>query len=118
MLRRLTVTEVQALVDDYLSGMSVTLVASKHHVHPHTATRWLTKSGISIRPNKIGIPPNNLMEAVNLREAGWSWKKLGTRYGCSHTAARRAILKHSALSGGTARSRRTPSTAGRQGGRG
>lgn len=92
MLRRLTVREVQALVDDYLSGMSVALVAKKHHVHPHTATRWLAKSGIPIRPNKTGILPAHLPEAVSLREAGWSWMKLGSRYGCSHTAARRAIL--------------------------
>lgn len=96
MLRRLTITEVQALVDGYLSGMSVTQVARKHHVHPDTATKWLTKSGVMIRPNKIGIPSNHLPEAVTLRQAGWSWKKLGVRYGCSHTAARRAVLNHNA----------------------
>lgn len=67
-------------------------------MHPHTATGWLTKEGISIRPNNTGIPPDRLLEAVRLREDGWSWKKLGARYGCSHTAARRAILKHLALS--------------------
>lgn len=63
-------------------------------MHPHTATLWLNRSGVNVRPNKVGISPDRVLEAVDLRENGWSWKKLGDRYGCSHTAARRAILKH------------------------
>ena len=92
MLRRLSRAEVQLLIDDYQSGMSVCEVARMHHIHPQTATLWLTKAGISIR-HKIGIPRDNLPEALSLREAGWGWKKLGAHYGCSHTAARNAILQ-------------------------
>lgn len=90
---RLSPAEVADLIADYQSGMSVAAVAKKHHVCLVTAARWLTTNGITIRPNKGGIPRNQLASAAALRNRGWSWAKIGQYYGCSHAAARTAVLR-------------------------
>jgi hypothetical protein len=54
---RLNQDQVDALVDDYQSGLSIADVAKKHHVCIVTATSWLKVRGVEIRPKFSAVSP-------------------------------------------------------------
>ncbi|GAA1549176.1 hypothetical protein GCM10009788_58800 [Nocardioides humi] len=90
--RRLNQDQVASLVADYQGGMTIKALTVKYNVRHETVSRWLAVNGVAVRPAPAGMPCGKLVEARALREAGWTWKRLGERYGCSHTAARKAVL--------------------------
>jgi len=93
---RLTPVQVAALVADYEAGAANVAVARKYGVHHETAANHLRASGAVLRPRKIGIPKTELPRAQALRAQGWMYAAIGRRYGCSRTAASRALLRFAA----------------------
>jgi len=90
---RLNASQVAQLVADYQAGASVSALTRKYRIRHETAVRWLKINGVTIRPNRVGVPKERLAKAVALRNQGWSWYQLGRHYGCSHTAVRNALLR-------------------------
>ncbi|UQX88253.1 helix-turn-helix domain-containing protein [Jatrophihabitans telluris] len=70
-------------------------VARQYGISHRTATNHLHLAGVKIRLQKTGLPEAEVANAVALREQGWTYKAIGERYGCSHTAVREAIRRAS-----------------------
>lgn len=91
---RLSAAQVADLVADYEAGLSIQKLAAKYKIRHETVARWLKRSGIEQRPLKIGIPRDRLAEALGLRKDGWSYARIGKRFGCSGTAVSSALRKY------------------------
>lgn len=78
---------------DYQAGASIQALTRKYRVRHETVRRWLDVRGVEIRLPKVGVPKELIEEAVALNTAGWGWKRLGKRYGCSSTAVRRTVMR-------------------------
>jgi hypothetical protein len=85
--------KVAAMVADYTAGMPLYTVAKRHGVRHETARRHLVRSGVAIRPMKIGIPKSDLRVAYQLRQDRWTLDAIGEKYGCSRTAVANALTK-------------------------
>ena len=90
---RLKPEQMAQLTADYESGMSVAAVAEKYGVAPETASRRLRAAGVTIRPAALAIPEPEVETARRLRAEGWSYERIGTRYGCSRAGAYKALKR-------------------------
>lgn len=91
---RLNEAQVAALVADYQSGMSTGELARKYVVDTETAARWLKLHGV-FRAHKPGMLDDQMAEVRALRDAGWTYTKIGARYGCSRTTVANVLKRAS-----------------------
>ena len=68
-------------------------VARIHNVHVDTVRRHLMLANAPILVPTPGIPDKELKNAKALRDAGWTLKAIGAKYGCSHTAVSNALKR-------------------------
>lgn len=78
----------QALAD-YASGMPSAAVGAKYGIHPKTVITNLRARGGTPRPacRQTVITGAKLEEAIQLREAGWTYTQIGKHFGVSRATA-------------------------------
>ena len=87
----LTAAEVDALVGDYLAGMSVKALAERYGIHRATVFAHLRRRNVPSRRPGLGI--DEKAEAVRLARAGVSMRAIGRRMGVDRKAVRAALVE-------------------------
>ena len=87
----LTDSEVDALVGDYLAGMSVKALAERYGIHRATVFSHLRRRKVPSRRPRLGI--DEKAEAVRLTRAGVSMRAIGRRMGVDRKAVRAALVE-------------------------
>lgn len=85
---RLAPDEVFDLVHDYEDGFTVKGLVAKYSISRTTAIAHLKREGIKTRYNKLD---SKLEEIKQLRAEGWSYARIGKRYGVVAHTVRRAL---------------------------
>lgn len=99
----LTASEVDALVGDYLAGMSVKALAERYGIHRATVFAHLRRRNVPSRRPGLGI--DEKAEAVRLARAGVSMRAIGRRMGVDRKAVRAVLVKAGLIVDGTDESR-------------
>lgn len=87
----LTASEVDALVGDYLAGMSVKALAERYGIHRATMFAHLRRRNVPSRRPGLGI--DEKAEALRLARAGVSMGAIGRRMGVDRKAVRAALVE-------------------------
>lgn len=87
----LTASEADALVGDYLAGMSVKALAERYGIHRATVFSHLRRRNVPSRRPGLGI--DEKAEAVRLARAGVSMRAIGRRMGVDRKAVRAALVE-------------------------
>ena len=87
----LTASEVDALVGDYLAGMSVKTLAERYGIHRATVFSRLRRRNVPSRRPGLGL--DEKAEAVRLARAGVSMRAIGRRMGVDRKAVRAALVE-------------------------
>ncbi len=87
----LTAAEVDALVGDYLAGMSVKALAERYGIHRATVFSHLRRRNVPSRRPGLGL--DEKAEAVRLARAGVSMRATGRRMGVDRKAVRAALVE-------------------------
>ena len=87
----LSAAEVDALVGDYLAGMSVKALAERYGIHRATVFAHLRRRNVPSRRPGLGI--DEKAEAVRLARAGISMRAIGRRMGVDRKAVRAALVE-------------------------
>ncbi|MFV0318577.1 MAG: hypothetical protein ACK5O2_16645, partial [Microthrixaceae bacterium] len=87
----LTAAEVDALVGDYLAGMSVKALAERYGIHRATVFSHLRRRNVPSRRPGLGL--DEKAEAVRLARAGVSMRAIGRRMGVDRKAVRAALVE-------------------------
>jgi IS30 family transposase len=77
--RRLSLGEVAELEQGYQAGKTVYELAAEFGVTRQTVSRHLKRRGVAMR--RQGIAERDRAEAARLRGQGWSYARLGERFG-------------------------------------
>lgn len=87
----LTAVEVDALVGDYLAGMSVKSLAETYGIHRATVCTHLRRRNVPTR--RPGMVLDEKAEAVRLARAGVSVRAIARRMGVDRKAVRRSLVE-------------------------
>ena len=87
----LTAVEVDALVGDYLAGMSVQSLAERFGIHRATVFSHLRRRNVPSRRPGLGL--DEKAEAVRLARAGVSMRAIARRMGVDRKAVRAALVE-------------------------
>ena len=87
----LTAVEVDALVGDYLAGMSVQALAERFGIHRATVVSHLRRRNVPSRRPGLGL--DEKAEAVRLARAGVSMRAIARRMGVDRKAVRVALVE-------------------------
>ena len=91
----LTASEVDALIGDYLAGMSVKALAERYGIHRATVFSHLRRRNVPSRRPGLGI--DEKAEAVRLARAGVSMRAIPESMGVDRKAVRRAMVEANAI---------------------
>ena len=91
----LTPSEVDRLVDDYLDGFSVGLLAQKYGVHRATVSKHLTRHDVVRRQH--GLTTDEAAEAVKLHGGGVSMRAIARSLGVDRKQVRVSLVEAGAL---------------------
>ena len=87
----LAAVEVDALVGDYLAGMSVKSLAEVYGIHRATVVFHLRRRNVPSRRPGLGL--DEKAEAVRLARAGVSMRAIARRMGVDRKAVRAALVE-------------------------
>ena len=87
----LTASEVDALVGDYLAGMSAKTLAERYGIHRATVFSHLRRRNVPSRRPGLGL--DEKAEAVRLARAGVSMRAIGRRMGVDRKGVRLALVE-------------------------
>jgi len=83
---------MNAVIEDYQSGLSAVATARKHGIDPQTVFNNLHKRGITPRPRSTPrLVGDALDRAVALRADGWSYNRIGQELGVSGVTVAKTI---------------------------
>ena len=88
--RRLTPDEVDLLITGYQSGKTVYQLGTEFGIHRVTVGKLLKRSGVAMR--MTGLDESDRDEITRLRNDGWSYARLGARFGVDPATVRRFLL--------------------------
>ena len=95
----ITAAEVDALVGDYLAGMSVQALAERFGIHRATVVSHLRRRNVPSRRPGLGL--DEKAEAVRLARAGVSMRAIALRMGVDRKAVRAALVEAGLILDGT-----------------
>lgn len=91
----LTPAEVDRLVDDYLTGLSVGYLAQKYGVHRATVSKHLTRHNVVRRQH--GLTKDEAAEAVKLHGVGISMRAIARTLGVDRKQVRVSLVAAGSL---------------------
>ena len=91
----LTPAEVDRLVDDYLTGLSVGYLAQKYGVHRATVSKHLTRNNVVRRQH--GLTIDEAAEAVKLHGGGISMRAIARTLGVDRKQVRISLIAAGAI---------------------
>jgi transposase-like protein len=92
---RLSPERWHQVVDQYVAGTSARELARQHGVDPQTVLTQLRKRGIAVRPNPPGaLTGDDLIEALKLRETGWTYMQIGQQFDVTGNAVAKAFARY------------------------
>ncbi len=91
----LTPSEVDRLVDDYLTGLSVGYLAQKYGVHRATVSKHLTRNNVVRRQH--GLTIEDAAEAVKLHGGGISIRAIARTLGADRKQVRISLVTAGAI---------------------
>ena len=91
----LTPSEVDRLVDDYLTGFSVGYLAQKYDVHRATVSKHLTRNNVVRRQH--GLSTDEAAEAGKLHGGGISMRAIAQTLGADRKQVRASLIAAGAL---------------------
>jgi lambda repressor-like predicted transcriptional regulator len=65
------------------------VLAARRDLHRTTVAAHLRRAGVTLR--RQGIPPEQMDDAVQLYQEGWSCQRLAGRYSCDDETVRQAL---------------------------
>ncbi len=92
-MKKLTRTEINAIIEGYRSGATTRGLAEKYGCHRDTISRQLKKQGVAVTIEKV--TDNDITEMVRLYESGLKAEEVGRQFGINKTTA----LRHLRASG-------------------
>jgi len=87
----LTDSEIDRLIADYNSGMSMRELSQKYGVHRGTVARHLRRHNVAIR--SLGLDEAEQADAVRMFRGGVSVRAISTRMGVGRRAIRTDLVK-------------------------
>lgn len=81
LVRRLGRERVERVVADYLAGNGCTTLARQYGVSENGILALLKRSGIELRPPVVKVTADEVVEMLQLRSQGWTYRAIGERYG-------------------------------------
>jgi uncharacterized protein YjcR len=90
--RRLSSTEVAALVADYRFGVAVVELVERYGIHEATVHAHLNRNGVERRP-VLKLTPEQTTEVVRAYAAGSSCAELARRFGVHSDTVRRQLRR-------------------------
>ncbi|NJC24238.1 DNA invertase Pin-like site-specific DNA recombinase [Arthrobacter pigmenti] len=99
--KKLTPVEVDELVELYAAGTSVRDLTRLFGIHEQTVKAHLRRRGVTLRPLRA-LTPEQHRHASELRDTGWSYQRIGDRFGITDVTDRRAVLNFQASRVGSA----------------
>ncbi|WP_129670194.1 helix-turn-helix domain-containing protein [Phytoactinopolyspora endophytica] len=88
---RLDAAETDGLIEAYREGLTVRELAVKFGIERRTASAHLRRRGVPMRQR--GLSPAQKDQARALREQGWSYGRIGDKFGIDAATARYHILR-------------------------
>ena len=88
---RLSGPEADRLVQAYLAGSSVRLLAAEFEVNRHTVSAHLERHGVARRGQKQKLTDEQVPEAIDLYASGWSLVRVGEHFDVNAETVRRAL---------------------------
>jgi site-specific DNA recombinase len=82
---------VRQLIEGYEEGAALAELGDRFGIDRRTVSVILKRHGVRMRQR--GLSPEQVAEAVRLREAGWSLAGIGARLGVGATTVRRRLLE-------------------------
>lgn len=83
--RRLGAAQLAQMVQDYEGGVGSTTLAVRYGVSETGVLCHLHRAGANVRP-RGKLSEDDVVLAQELREAGWTYRAIGDRFGVSRTA--------------------------------
>jgi len=93
-VRRLNLAQVDLLVAGYRKGKTVYELAADFGIARQTVSLILKRNGVPMRMQ--GLRDDQRTEVAELRAQGWSYARLGTRFGVNASTARAFLLRGAA----------------------
>jgi len=91
-LNRLSGPEADRLVQAYLAGSSVRLLAAEFQINRHTVSAHLERHGIARRVQKQKLTDQQVAAVIDLYASGWSLVRVGEHFDVNAETVRRALL--------------------------
>jgi transposase len=88
---RLSLVQIQALVDGYRTGALIKDLAKRFGVHRTTVTTVLARHGVALRP--VSLSDRQVMTAGRLYECGWTLAQLARKYDVDDMTIWRSLKK-------------------------
>jgi hypothetical protein len=89
---KLQPAEIDQLVELYASGLDLTKLGRRFHVHRQTARSHLLRCGVELRPQWQSLSGRQVRDLVALYESGLSTYQLGARFERNPNTIRRVLL--------------------------
>lgn len=105
---RLSGQDVDRLVEAYLTGASVQVLAVEFKIDRHTVSAHLERHGIARRVQEQKLTDRQLPEVIDLYASGWSLVRVGDHFGVNAETVRRALLSAGAVLRPKGRRRKAP----------
>ena len=90
-LVRLTQAQIDRLLEGYESGKTVYELGAQFGIHRTAASRYVKQRGVVMR--RQGVDESYRGEILRLREQGWSFTRLGERFGVDPGTIRNFLLR-------------------------
>jgi IS30 family transposase len=88
-VRQLSQDEVDRLVEEYKNGKTVYELGAEFSIHRTTVSRILERHDVTMR--RLVLNESQRDEVARLRAEGWSYNRLGERFGVDPATVRRSM---------------------------
>lgn len=87
--RQLSADQTQALIAAYRAGKTVYQLGDRYGIDRRTVGKILARNGVQTK--HPGLSPNEIAQAAELYDGGWSLARIGERLGVTATTVHRRL---------------------------